>query len=95
MNLERWAELMNDLSSELTDEELKEGWHFCVEWDGLLIGPCSHELHCCQCLPNDHPVYNTVKDLCVICREPLKNTKEDICNRCNKMDGFEYLENRF
>lgn len=52
----RYNYLMNDdptvhWSPELTDEEIEEGWHFCPEWDGLLIGPgmMEWEEHC-ECL---------------------------------------------
>lgn len=45
----------------LTQEEIKKGWHFCCEWDGLLIGPGMVEMKACQC---EIPV-----------REYLKNTR--------------------
>ena len=38
MNNERYNALMRD-EGELTDEELLQGWHFCADWDGLLIAP--------------------------------------------------------
>ena len=39
-----------DLSGEgLTEEEIEAGWHFCPEWDGLLIGPGMVELEACLC----------------------------------------------
>ena len=39
MTDERWNALMKDESLNLTPEELREGWHFCWAWDGLLVGP--------------------------------------------------------
>lgn len=34
----------------LTDAEMIEGWHFCPDWDFLLIGPGMHEFEsCCLC----------------------------------------------
>jgi len=30
-------------------EEMAEGWHFCPEWDYLLIGGDMEELKCCTC----------------------------------------------
>lgn len=30
---------MNNDDLQLTEEEIKKGWHFCVHFDGLLIGP--------------------------------------------------------
>lgn len=35
----------------LTEEELKEGWHFCREWDGMLVGPDMPEMKACLCFP--------------------------------------------
>jgi hypothetical protein len=38
MTDERYDELMEDDNLRLTQEEIDEGWHFCMcEWDGLLI----------------------------------------------------------
>lgn len=39
MNQARWDYLMSNEGYEngmLTEEEIKEGWHFCMEMDGLL-----------------------------------------------------------
>lgn len=44
----RWLRLMNS-DTPLTKEEIAEGWHFCYEFDGLLIGPESGEMECCTC----------------------------------------------
>ncbi len=33
----------------LTDAEFKEGYHFCDDWDGLLVGSEDRELECCTC----------------------------------------------
>ncbi len=52
MTDERWRELMNDESKKLTPEELAEGWHFCWDWDGLLVGPGMDELEMCHCIEN-------------------------------------------
>lgn len=34
---------------ELTQEEIDYGWHFCWEFDGLLIGPDCPEWEVCSC----------------------------------------------
>ena len=70
MTPERWAELQEE-DEPLTPEEITEGWHWCWEFDGLLVGPGSSELHCCQCLDPDHPVYKTTPPL------PTLGTKEN------------------
>lgn len=38
MNSARYRELMDSQEAMLTIEEVKEGWHFCGEFDGLLVG---------------------------------------------------------
>ena len=43
----------------LTEQEIAEGWHFCWDWDGLLIGTGMGELDSCSCYSKDHPVYST------------------------------------
>lgn len=52
--------LLEQGDAELTPEEISQGYHFCLEFDGLLIGPGCSELDCCHCLPKDHPVYQTI-----------------------------------
>ena len=39
MTNSRWRGLMGDDEKALTEEEILQGWHFCPEWDSLLIGP--------------------------------------------------------
>lgn len=46
--------------SRLTKKEITKGWHWCVEFDGLLVGPEMGELQFCSCWPKDHPVYKTI-----------------------------------
>jgi hypothetical protein len=49
MEDDRYYQLMRNDDVELTAEEIGEGWHFCWEWDGLLVGPGMGEMECCQC----------------------------------------------
>ena len=39
MEHKRWIRLMESDSLQLTDEEIAQGWHFCGDWDWLLVGP--------------------------------------------------------
>jgi len=48
MTLERQQELDRG-NGPLTAEELAQGWHFCPDWDGLLVGPNMGELNFCAC----------------------------------------------
>jgi hypothetical protein len=50
MTPERRKELEMNIESELTEEEVREGWVFCCEWDGLLIHKSDKEAECCYCL---------------------------------------------
>lgn len=27
----------------------KQGWHFCADWDFMLVGPVDPEWECCTC----------------------------------------------
>jgi len=53
MNQERFDFLMQpfegDESVMLTAAELKNGWHWCDEWDGLLIHIDDAEFKQCKC----------------------------------------------
>ena len=51
MNRERYIELDNS-GKGLTDEEYNQGWHWCGEWDDMLVGPGSLEALVCSC---NHP----------------------------------------
>ena len=46
MTDERWEKLMADQKASLTKEEIKAGWHFCYEYDGLLVGPDNPSTWC-------------------------------------------------
>lgn len=65
MTKKRYNRLMDDLNARLTKEEVVEGWHFCCEWDGLLIGPgMEQEIDCgCTCFPPDHSLYDFKKQI--------------------------------
>lgn len=49
MTDERWLQLVISNTEQLTQEELDEGWHFCCDWDGLLVGPGMGERRACSC----------------------------------------------
>lgn len=38
-----------DAEGQITEEELRQGWKFCCEWDFMLIGPNWPENECCTC----------------------------------------------
>lgn len=49
MTEDRYRELEADMTLKLTREELDEGWHFCYEWDQMLICKDWPEAECCLC----------------------------------------------
>lgn len=49
MTNERYKFLEKHLDAKLSPEELSQGWHFCDEWDYLLVGPGMSELAHCSC----------------------------------------------
>ncbi len=49
MTTEHWIALMENYELDLTPEEIAEGWHWCSNWDGLLVGPGTEELKTCTC----------------------------------------------
>ncbi len=51
MTDERYNSLSHDNPApKLTQAEWLEGWHFCADWDGMLVGPgCDGELAHCGC----------------------------------------------
>ena len=51
MSFERYDFLMDETGPcvQLTEDEVKAGWHFCDEWDGLLVHPDSVEFQHCTC----------------------------------------------
>jgi len=55
MTEQRWSNLMNDDYLILSDSEISEGWHFCYEFDGLLVGPGMGEVEFCNCLGRKLP----------------------------------------
>jgi len=60
MTDERYNALMRSDVLPLTEAEIADGWHFCWEFDGLLIGPGWIELEFCHCFPKEHKVYLTI-----------------------------------
>ncbi len=59
MRLKRYDFLMDGTGPcvRLTEEEMKEGWHWCQSWDLLLVHPDMHEFNFCQC--NDMEKFRT------------------------------------
>lgn len=49
MGATRWERLERGVDSGLTKEDIKSGWHFCCDWDGMLIHETWTESICCRC----------------------------------------------
>jgi len=64
MTQTRWVALMEDDLLPLTEDEIKQQYHFCPDWDGLLISPEHGEWETCTCkIPNKLPLDPQVKAL--------------------------------
>lgn len=50
---ERYWELESDWSVRFTEEECAEGWHWCDDWDGLLVHPSMSEAASCFCFKEE------------------------------------------
>ena len=46
----------------VTFKEWEEGYHYCLDWDGLFIGPENKEFECCTCHPLTYPDKQGGKD---------------------------------
>lgn len=49
MTRQRFKELWENPEADLTLDEIRAGYHFCAEWDGLCVGPMDPEFDCCTC----------------------------------------------
>jgi len=47
----RYFSLIENQDECLTVGEMSKGWHFCLDFDGLLIGPGMTEMSYCTCNP--------------------------------------------
>ncbi len=64
ISLNRWRALINDERPRLTPEEKEKGWHYCYEFDGLLVGPAdlkNIEWNCCTCFSKEEKASFTEK----------------------------------
>lgn len=53
MPYNRYQELQWAENVRLTEEEMKAGWHWCYEWDDMLIHPNMPEYAHCTCKGNE------------------------------------------
>jgi len=49
MKTERYSELMTGDEIPLTPDEMAAGWHWCPEFDDMMLGPGMSEIHVCMC----------------------------------------------
>lgn len=53
-------DFVSEFPDEMSAAEKTAGWHWCREYDGLLVGPGMGELAHCGCLLPEHPMYKTI-----------------------------------
>lgn len=49
MTQERYNYLSKKMDAKLTEDEYKAGYHFCYDWDLMLIHESWPEHECCSC----------------------------------------------
>ena len=49
MDEKRRKQLECDRQESLTLQERLEGWHYCIDWDFMIIGPGMPEMKHCNC----------------------------------------------
>jgi len=49
MDDKRYWYLETHPEAKLTKEEVAQGWHFCMDWDGMLVGNEMEEKNACLC----------------------------------------------
>ena len=49
MTNERYIELELNQEAKLTSEEINDGYHWCVDWDGMLVGADMDAIDGCTC----------------------------------------------
>lgn len=93
MTPDRYRQLMDNPEETLTKEEWDSGWHFCNEFDGLVVGPGEAEALVCSC---DHPAIEAWKN-----SEEAQKMQEEQDARMEKMlkemsqtDPLEFFEKK-
>jgi hypothetical protein len=82
MNRERYIELDRS-GTGLTKEEWEQGWHWCNEWDGMLVGPNTDEALVCSC---SHPAIERWKE-----SEEGKKMQKALDERFEKLNEQNFL----
>ena len=53
MDIRRREAINASNTLKLTRQEIIDGYHFCPDWDYLLVGPNDPEVSRCTCFPDD------------------------------------------
>lgn len=78
VNKERYLEVERS-GQGLTEEEFNQGWHWCYEWDSMLVGPGSEEALFCSC---NHPKIEEWKN-----SESGQKLRKEMDHRLDKLDA--------
>ena len=89
MDRERYIRIQ-DGAENLTPEEVEDGWHFCPDWDDMLIHPDDDEFQCCPCSWMEK--YRTPE------RQAAYEKSQEAMNKLSELDEelglFDYEPNR-
>ena len=61
MDKHRRFELENKPDAKLTEEEMSEGFHFCHDFDGLVVVPNDYEDNFCTCFDGQERIAKSLK----------------------------------
>lgn len=85
MDDKRYNELTNDFSLNLTKSEVEKGWHWCISWDDMLVGPDMEEAFFCSCdVPGLEKWKQTNKAIL------MKQQMDDRLDALDKLDADEF-----
>lgn len=86
MDKARYADLMRGCA--LTHEEVAAGFHFCSEWDGLLVGPGSPELESCSCRRTSRPKSMSDDECIQDLTERIEKLERENALQADVIEGF-------
>lgn len=80
MTRDRYIFLEKHYEEKLTSEEVAEGWHWCDDWDFMLVGPGMEELAYCSCGLSEHGTHAQ--------QQAKKKLSEDLGVQESGLDDF-------
>lgn len=83
MSSERWNRL-TETGEALTEAEMLAGWHWCYDWDDMLVGPGMPEAMCCNCGVPAVNEWKTSDEARRLAQELEERNEREEADRCNE-----------